>query len=111
MKFKDYENIMSNDRMRCRQPSQRIIQPHNLHRSLITPVQLTQPVHRPGVPEAALCHHSTISGVVYKEIGPTSDLVTLFSARRHKFATIIKKAYICPSNRSSNRPVMKSGVR
>jgi len=34
-----------------------------------------------------------------------------FSARRHKFVKIVKKAYICSSERSSNRPVMKSGVR
>ena len=38
MKFKDYENIMSNDRMRRTNPSQRIIQPHNLHRPFIATV-------------------------------------------------------------------------
>ena len=77
MKFKVFENNISNDRMRRTNPSQRIIQPHHLHRPLITPVQITQPVHLPGVPEAALCHHSAGGGVVYKEIGPRTEPQTL----------------------------------
>ena len=60
-------------------PSQRIIQPHHLHRPLITPVQITQPVHLPGVAEAALCHLAAGGGVVYKDIGP-GGLVPLFQS-------------------------------